>query len=95
MNSANALHESFKGEFKSTCCRVLSKKVKHDSRAHMRQCAQFTRVTTEMAVRMILTQRPALVEKADWDYLRKRDSRIGSKIKLLAGMALNPGWSGE
>jgi len=94
-NAASALHAGFKGEFNSTCCRVLSKKVKHDSRAHMRQCAHFTRATTEMVVRMILTQRPALVEKADWEYLRKRDSRIGSKIRLLAGMALNPGRPGK
>ncbi len=91
MNAASALHDGFKGEFKSTCCRVLSKKVKHDSRAHMKQCAHFTRTTTEMVVRMILKQRPALVDKADRDYLQKRDTLIGSRLRQLAGMALNPG----
>ncbi len=95
MNAASALHNSFKGEFKSTCCRVLRKNVKHDSKAHMRQCSRFTRATTEMVVRIILQRRPALVEKADWDYLRKRDSRVGSRIRMLAGMALNPGRSSE
>ena len=89
MAAASALHDSFKAKFKSTCCRVLSKKVKHDSRAHMRQCAQFTRVATETAMRSILKQRPDLIENADRDYLQKRDTRIGSTIRLLAGMALN------
>jgi C_GCAxxG_C_C family probable redox protein len=91
MHAAGALHGSFQEEFKSTCCRSLSRKVKHDSRAHMRQCAEFTRAATEMVVLMILKQRPALVEKADWNYLEKRDSRIASKIRVLAGMARSHG----
>ena len=89
MDAASGLHDDFKGEFKSTCCRVLSKKVKHDVKLHMKQCARFTRAATEMAIRTILKRRPELVEKADWDYLQKRDSRIGSKIKMIASMALN------
>ncbi len=89
MESAGSLHDGFKEEFKSTCCRVLSKKVKHDTSLHMKQCAHFTRTATEMAIGTILRKRPELVEKADWDYLRKRDSRIGSKIRMLASMAIN------
>lgn len=89
MDAAGALLDSFKGEFKSTCCRVLSKKVKHDTSAHMEQCAHFTRTATEMVMRTILQKRPELMQKADWDYLRKRDSWVGSTVKKLANMALN------
>lgn len=95
MDAARNLHDSFKGEFKSTCCRVLSKQVKHDSRAHLNQCAHFTSVTTEMVIISILKRRPELIEKADWDYLRKRDSWIGTKISLLSGLVLSPDHSTE
>lgn len=88
MDAARDLHNSFKEEFKSTCCRVLSRKVKEDTRAHMRQCSHFTRAATEMVVISILNKRPELLEKANLDYLRKRDSWIGWRIKRFSGMAL-------
>jgi hypothetical protein len=55
----------------------------------MRQCSHFTRIATGMVIVSILNKRPELLEKADLDYLRKRDSWIGWRVKHFSSMALN------
>ncbi len=85
MPAANLLHENFRNAFGSSCCRVLTRKVKGNPKAHLLQCAHFTGDAAEMAARIILETHPELIENADWDYLRQEDTRIGSKVKQLFG----------
>ena len=68
--SGKELHNAFKAERGSTCCRVLSKKVKDDKKAHFAQCAELSGLAAELACRSILEQRPELAQAADLDYLR-------------------------
>lgn len=89
MNAANLLHDQFKELFGSTCCRVLSKKVKPVPKAHVEQCTRFTGIVAEMVARVIVERHPNLIEKADWNYLRKRESRVGAKLSSLLNMARN------
>ena len=53
----------------STCCRILTREVKQNSEAHFRQCAELTGAAAEIAVRIILGDRPELAEQADWSDL--------------------------
>jgi len=46
---ARQLHDSFKAANGATCCRVLSRKVKHDQNAYFQQCADLTAEAAEMA----------------------------------------------
>ena len=81
---ARQLHEAFKLSNGSTCCRVLSKKVKHDKNSHFRQCMRLTAEAAEMAARLILKRRPELAEKADHKYLFKKQSSIGGILSRMA-----------
>jgi C_GCAxxG_C_C family probable redox protein len=55
------LHRRFRDEFGAPCCRVLTKKVKKDSAAHLGQCARLTETTAVQAARLILAVRPDLL----------------------------------
>lgn len=59
--SGMALHNTFVAVNGATCCRVLSKEVKHDKKAHFNHCANLTAGAAEMAVRLILEKRPDLI----------------------------------
>lgn len=85
--AAHTLHDEFKELYGATCCRVLSRKVKDDLKAHFRQCATLTGVGAELAARIILERRPELVERANLDYLSQQDSWLGSRFKRLANAA--------
>jgi C_GCAxxG_C_C family probable redox protein len=89
MNAANVLHNKFKELFGSTCCRVLSKKVKAIPKAHVEQCTRFTGTVTELVARALVERDPHLIERADWTYLRKRESRMGAKLTSLLNLARN------
>ncbi|KMY68703.1 hypothetical protein AAU61_03545 [Desulfocarbo indianensis] len=82
---AREMHDQFKGHFGSTCCRVLSKKVKHDPKAHFAQCTGITGEAAAQAAQIILEAKPELAKKADWDFLRKRTSRLAAGVKKLVG----------
>jgi len=82
-DSARNLHDAFKASNGTTCCRVLSQKVKHDKRAHFHQCAELTAEATELAARLILRKRPELLERVNNDFLCKRQSKIGGVILRL------------
>lgn len=64
------MHDQFKERFSSTCCRVLTKKVKHDRKAHHENCLNLTRGGAEIAVRLLLEARPALMKEADREFLQ-------------------------
>ncbi|MFO7557307.1 MAG: C-GCAxxG-C-C family protein [Desulfobacterales bacterium] len=81
--SARQLHDAFKASNGSTCCRVLSQKVKHDKKAHFQKCADLTVDATELAARLILEKRPELIQQANGRYLSRRQSKIGGAISRL------------
>lgn len=85
LSSANALHNQFKKAFGSSCCRVLSKDVKHDPRKHFHHCAKLTAQAAELAALIILEKRPELVNGADKDYVETRETWLGAKLKRLVG----------
>jgi C_GCAxxG_C_C family probable redox protein len=83
LGSARNLHKTFKTEFGSTCCNVLTKKVAHDHRALFSQCANHTARAAQMAARIILEARPELFDQADWAFLEKKDSKLEAGIGRL------------
>jgi C_GCAxxG_C_C family probable redox protein len=85
--NAKDLHDTFKTANGATCCRVLSRRVSHDREAHFQQCARLTADAAEMAARLILSQKPELIQSADNRFLHKRDSRIGGLMTRLIRMA--------
>ncbi len=87
MPAANLLHNRFKALFGSTCCRVLTQKVKHNQKEHFKQCGRITGQTAELAAHLVLEKRPDLANGANVDYLEGIDSWLGSKLEQLVGMA--------
>ena len=53
------LHDEFKKNFRSTCCRVLIKKFEFGGEEHMKQCVYITGQVAEMVMKkIILAERP-------------------------------------
>jgi C_GCAxxG_C_C family probable redox protein len=82
-DNARQLHDQFKFAHGATCCRVLSKKVKHDKKAHFQKCAGLTAQAAEMAARLVLEKRPELAKQADNDFVNRRQSAIGGVLSRL------------
>ncbi|GBC63201.1 C_GCAxxG_C_C family protein [Desulfonema ishimotonii] len=76
--ASGELHDRFKGRFRSTCCRVLTRKVRHTPRIHFEQCAELTGAGAEMAARMILEKRPGLVSQISPARRLRRDSGLAA-----------------
>ncbi len=87
MPAANLLHNRFKGLFGSTCCRVLTQKLKDNQKEHFQQCGRITRQTAELAALLVLEKLPELVDGADLGYLEAIDSWLGSKLKQLVSVS--------
>jgi C_GCAxxG_C_C family probable redox protein len=81
--SARRLHDAFKATHGATCCRVLCQKVKHDPKAHFRQCAELTARAAGMAARLVLEKRPGLAVQADNGFLNRRQSVLGGALLRL------------
>jgi C_GCAxxG_C_C family probable redox protein len=81
--SARQLHDTFKTTHGATCCRALTRKVRHDKTAHFRHCADLTAEAAEMAARLVLEKRPDLVAKADAEFLTEHQSVIGGVVRKL------------
>lgn len=88
--ASRKLHETFKTEYGSTCCRVLVKGLERGSTEHYRMCAERTAFATKITTRMIFDQKPELIRNADWDYLNQKENRVVARIKSAA-RALIPG----
>jgi len=82
-DSARQLHDAFKASNGATCCRVLSKKVKHNTKDHLRQCADLTAESAEMAARLILQKRPELIDRLNNRFIVNRQSGIGGALLRL------------
>ncbi len=72
--AVNQLHERFKLEHRSTCCRVLTKNVKHDEDAHFDQCAGLTADAARMVADILFEHRPELAGRVDRAYVDRRES---------------------
>jgi C_GCAxxG_C_C family probable redox protein len=77
------LHDLFRLKFGTTCCRVLTKKVRNNKKALMKRCINHTGEAAELGARLILYERPSLVEQADWDFLAAHDSKLVASSKRL------------
>jgi C_GCAxxG_C_C family probable redox protein len=77
------LHQMFVDRFDSPCCRLLTRDVKYNSKAHFQQCSELTGAAAEMAARLILEARPEVLETADWSYLKERDSKLRGTLEKL------------
>lgn len=73
-SSARQLYDRFKAVNGASCCWVLSKKFKHDKKAHFHRCADLTAQAAEMAARLVLQKRPELIAPSDIDPRVKRNS---------------------
>ena len=82
---AKEMHDRFRARFRATCCRVLSKKVKHDRKMHFNNCKMLTIGGGEIATELLLEARPELIAEADLEYLRKQDSKISGKFAKFFG----------
>ncbi|WP_373498830.1 C-GCAxxG-C-C family (seleno)protein [Desulfococcus sp.] len=82
-DSAKALHDAFKAAHGATCCRVLTRSVRHEKEAHFRHCAGLTADAAELAARMILARRPELAARVGEAFLSRKDSRIGGVLRRL------------
>lgn len=79
------MHDQFRDRFRATCCRVLSKKVKHDRKMHLENCKLLTIGGAEIATELLLEARPELIAKADMEFLRRLDSKITGKVRKFFG----------
>jgi C_GCAxxG_C_C family probable redox protein len=85
--STALLHREFAERFGSACCKVLSKKVRRDAKAHFDQCADLTGAAAEIASRIILESKPHLAKTAGLEYLTTKDSMItGVLNRILPGI---------
>ena len=82
---SSQLHDRFKEQFGSACCRVLCKKVKHDKKQHFEHCAGMTAQAARITTEIILNERPDLLGSQDGKYLRERDSLMGTVWKRITG----------
>jgi C_GCAxxG_C_C family probable redox protein len=80
---AQEMHDLFKDRFGSTCCRVISKKVKHDPKAHKAFCVELTGQAASMSAGIILAAKPDLAQSVGLDCLCKRTSRLAAGVKKL------------
>jgi len=84
MNASKELHDNFRNRFNSTCCRVLSKNVKHGSKDHYKNGAEIVRFSSEQTGRILLRKKPELISSADYIFLEQSDSGIKSALKKLS-----------
>jgi C_GCAxxG_C_C family probable redox protein len=81
--ASKELHDHFKTHFGTTCCRVLTKGIKLGTREHFRFCSRHTGVIAVQSARIILIQKPEVIEHIDWTYLDQIDSKLGARMKRI------------
>ncbi|WP_170920495.1 C-GCAxxG-C-C family protein [Desulfacinum hydrothermale] len=81
-----ALHEGFKERFGATCCRVLTRKVRHDPQRHFDQCAGLTGTAAQMAARILLERWPELDGRLDRAFLMQHEGAVAGRIKKAAAL---------
>ena len=81
MRVSKELHYLFKDNFGATCCRVLSKGIKHGSKEQFKKGSLIVGFSSEQTARILLREKPALIKTADGSYLEKMDSTLSSGFK--------------
>ena len=81
--ASKRLHDWFKCEYKSTCCRTLTKRVRDNPKEHFRQCVSFTGESAAMTARILLESRPELEKHATENYFPKSETVACGKLKWL------------
>lgn len=85
---SDQLYKDFLNNYKSTCCRVLIKDVKHDKKEHFSQCAGITASVAEMSARMIIDLRPDALKVVNEDYLAQSEGVIRAIIRRVREILL-------
>lgn len=83
-DASRQLHDTFKAANGTTCCRMLSKHLRHDKKAHFQRCTDLTAQAAEMAARLVLEKRPDLTRQLDDSFQEKRQSSIVGALLRLA-----------
>lgn len=65
MELSNELHKIFKEGHKTTCCRILTKKLTYASPEHRQQCARFVEEVTEATAKIIIREKGADILTGD------------------------------
>jgi C_GCAxxG_C_C family probable redox protein len=81
---AKTMHDLFHKEFSSTCCRLLIEPFAKDKKGRSRFCANLTGTAAALAVGILVDARPDLLQRAQKDYLSRRDPKISGFFKSLA-----------
>lgn len=84
--SARMLHDRFRENFGSTCCRILTRDFRHDRDLHFEHCAELTAEAARMTARIILQERPNLAKQTDWAFLQQIDGTGRARLKKIAGL---------
>ncbi|MEN8258590.1 MAG: C-GCAxxG-C-C family protein [Thermodesulfobacteriota bacterium] len=66
------MHDQFRDRFKSTCCRILSKKPKGENEQRRFSCKELTEGGAEIATHLLLKARPELIGRFDLEFLQSR-----------------------
>jgi C_GCAxxG_C_C family probable redox protein len=84
--ASRVLHDLFRENIGSTCCRVLNKRIKKGCHSHFEHCREVTGIGARLAARVILERRPELAKNADLEYLEQVDSKIGANLKRVVNL---------
>lgn len=67
------MHDQFRQRFRSTCCRILSKKGKGENEVRRVSCQELTEGGAEIATHLLLAASPQLMARVDLDFLHNRN----------------------
>jgi len=78
-SAAKELHDRFKERLSSINCNDLTKELRNNRRARLKNCQKITGIGAEISATIILGRRPDLIAQANYEFLAARDT----KLKLL------------
>ncbi len=81
--AGKAIHDAFKGQAGSSCCRMLTKPVRHDKNAHFGKCSGLTGLAARIAAQAVLERAPELAGGPGTARPR-RTSRLAALLRRLA-----------
>ncbi len=84
LEATHWLHDQFKQELGSACCRILLKKDGIGIRSRLDACAGRTAKAAELCATRILKHRPELIRRVDWAYLNRQDGKVGARLNIIA-----------
>jgi C_GCAxxG_C_C family probable redox protein len=79
---ARRINDGFLAANGSTCCRVLSRNVKHDKKAQVRHCAGLVAQAAVLAAQLVVEKQPERLTLAKPDQLIRRSSKWINALRL-------------